>query len=219
MTQTIEQLRWLGNYLADDAESKGIWQGSEGAWYCFAGAKKLEQLQAKVAELEAENARLSDGAVCGDCDGSGWLENRVEGRYPCTCMTEAEPYQLLAEQLAAEQLNNKLLREALEAVIKVHWYESGIPVEAISTKVSTEALDKYVSEKVKEWRNAYEKSAEAAMLLSFKVDELTKQRDLAVEALEKQGHSAGCRKNAFGDICTCGLDDLLSTIKGSDAGT
>lgn len=57
-----------------------------------------------------------------------------------------EPHQ----QLAAEQLNNKLLRDALEAVIKVHGYESGIPVEAISTQASTEALDKYVAEKVKE---------------------------------------------------------------------
>ena len=50
---------------------------------------------------------------------------------------------------------------------------------------------------------------------SMKVIE--QQRDLAVEALEKQGHSAGCRKNAFGDICSCGLDDLLSTIKESEA--
>ena len=49
------------------------------------------------------------------------------------------------------------------------------------------------------------------------VAKLRNQRDLAVEALEKQGHSAGCRKNAFGDICTCGLDDLLSTIKESEA--
>ena len=60
-----------------------------------------------------------------------------------------EMYEALEDQLAAAQLNNKLLREALEAVIKVHGYESGIPVEAISTQTSTEALDKYVAEKVK----------------------------------------------------------------------
>lgn len=56
----------------------------------------------------------------------------------------------LRDQLAAEQLNNKLLRKALEAVIKVHGYESGIPVEALSTPISTDALDAYVAEKVKE---------------------------------------------------------------------
>lgn len=66
----------------------------------------------KVADLERQLADR-EGLVCGDCDGSGWLENSVEGRYPCTCMTEAEPYQLLQSQLAeamkdAEQLKNKL---------------------------------------------------------------------------------------------------------------
>lgn len=52
------------------------------------------------------------------------------------------------EQLAAEQLNNKLLRKALKAVIKVHGYASGIPVEALSLPASTEALDAYVAEKI-----------------------------------------------------------------------
>lgn len=124
---------------------------------------EIEQLQANVAELEEENARLNDGAVCGDCDGSGWLENRVEGRYPCTCMTEAEPYQLLAEQLAtsqaelaAEQLNNKMLREALEFLnARIVTMDLGGVVErALSTPASTEALDKYVAEKVKEKTDA-----------------------------------------------------------------
>ena len=57
----------------------------------------------------------------------------------------------------------------------------------------------------------------AVYVLEKQIAALTRQRDLAVEALEKQGHSAGCRKNAFGDICTCGLDDLLSTIKEIEA--
>lgn len=123
----------------------------------------IEQLTARVRELEKENTRLSDGAVCGDCDGSGWLENRVEGRYPCTCMTEAEPYQLLAEQLAAEQLNNKLLREHLRKLIEFELLNAGAlstdelcaefrqAVIAYNTTIaSTEALDAYVAEKVKE---------------------------------------------------------------------
>ena len=43
---------------------------------------------------------LRDGMVCGDCNDTGWLENREEGRYPCTCMTEAEPYQILEAKCA-----------------------------------------------------------------------------------------------------------------------
>jgi len=78
----------------------------------------------RIAELNAEVERLKSGVVCGDCDGSGWLENRVEGRHPCTCMTEAEPYQLLIEQnaeLTAEV--ERLMAEhqaACELVAKMH---------------------------------------------------------------------------------------------------
>ena len=43
---------------------------------------------------------LRDGMTCGDCNDTGWLENREEGRYPCTCMTEAEPYQILEAKCA-----------------------------------------------------------------------------------------------------------------------
>jgi len=46
-------------------------------------------------KVELRKSVENEGKVCGDCDGSGWQENRVEGRHPCTCMTEAEPYQLL----------------------------------------------------------------------------------------------------------------------------
>jgi hypothetical protein len=59
-------------------------------------------LRQRVAELEKERdeAIANEGRVCADCNDSGWLENRVDGRYPCTCMTESEPYQLLESQLA-----------------------------------------------------------------------------------------------------------------------
>lgn len=90
---------------------------------------ELEQLTARIAELEAENAKLHE---------------QVDLQVPKMAFTQ------LKEQLAAEQLNNKRLRKALEAVIKVHGYESGIPVEALSTPASTEALDAYVAEKLKE---------------------------------------------------------------------
>ena len=87
-----------------------------------------DEFKAKVAELEEENA---------------WL--KAESRDACLGLSD-----YYSMKLAAEHLNNKLLRKALEAVIKVHGYESGIPVEALSTQASTEALDKYVAEKVKD---------------------------------------------------------------------
>lgn len=72
-----------------------------------------DALRRKVEELETRQ----EGLVCGDCiDGSGWQENAVEGRYPCTCMTEAEPYQLLQEQLAACQKERDDLREIVKYI-------------------------------------------------------------------------------------------------------
>ena len=133
----------------------------------------IEQLAARVRELEEENARLSDGAVCGDCDGSGWLENRVEGRYPCACMTEAEPYQLLAEQLAAAQAYAEQLREALVVLNGVSDIGCSLVYEALALPSDTSALDAYVAEKVKE----------ASTQLLEKLEQLTQQRDLAVEAI------------------------------------
>ena len=77
MTQTIEQLRWLGNYLAADAESKGIGQGSEGARYCWSAASEIEQLRSRIAELEQFLGdtidALSDADEYLDQNRCGWL--------------------------------------------------------------------------------------------------------------------------------------------------
>lgn len=54
---------------------------------------------------------LRDGMTCGDCNDTGWLENREEGRYPCTCMTEAEPYQILLAERDALKANEETLQE------------------------------------------------------------------------------------------------------------
>lgn len=143
--------------------------------------KTIEQLQAKVAELEVEN-RIERNLRIG-VEATFDMLNEEIGRYKAAFEQQKEEIQRW--KYSAEQLNNKLLRKALEAVIKVHGYESGIPVEAISTPASTEALDKYVAEKVKEagkfdmWKtNPYTK------VLETSIEQLTKQRDLAVEALE-----------------------------------
>lgn len=77
-------------------------------------------LERQLAEKDAEIKQIKDdkeGLVCGDCDGSGWLENKVEGKFPCTCMTEAEPYQLLEQQLAESRAREVKLLEALSTRI------------------------------------------------------------------------------------------------------
>lgn len=82
---------------------------------------------------------------------------------PDVCMEHVPENEEPRQQLAAEQLNNKLLRDALEAVIKVHGYESGIPVEALAHPSDTSALDVYVAEKVKEAKNGVESEPSADM--------------------------------------------------------
>ena len=197
----------------------------------------IDNIQARVRELEAEVERLSAA--------------HVKARQ-ANADSQAE--------LAAEQLNNKLLRVALEAVIKVHGYESGIPVEAISTQASTEALDKYVAEKVnkiescrdwykrridllKEWQRKM-RDPERTIVCDIiangltmpeggryeigksDLSTITKQRDLAVEALEAIAKK--CNLDMHGDDGSLGgyaygiwntANSTLSIIKESDAGT
>jgi hypothetical protein len=67
-----------------------------------------EQAEERVTELEKqlkdERQRVEELSAmseftCADCQDTGWLHNRVEGRYACTCMTEMEPYQELEREL------------------------------------------------------------------------------------------------------------------------
>ena len=175
MTQTIEQLSFSEKFCQSKFKN-GIDRQE-------AISKDWEQLTVRVRELEEEKKELQ---ALLDFDNArlDQIEDELEdveylGPY-------VEGIKVLKTQLAASQLRETQLRKALEAVIKVHEYESGIPVEAISTQASTEALDKYVAEKVKEagkfdmWKtNPYTKVLETSN------EQLTKQRDLAVEALEK----------------------------------
>ena len=66
-----------------------------------AAASMITTLADENEKLQRQVSNLLDGEmpVCGDCDGTGWQYNRVEGRYACTCMTEAEPYQLLEAEV------------------------------------------------------------------------------------------------------------------------
>ncbi len=134
----------------------------------------IEQLTARVRELEEENARLKT-----ECD------DIKQVQFPRKLKAVAVGWK---KKLAAEQLNNKLLRDALEFLnARIVTMDLGGVVErALSLHASTEVLDKYVAEKVKEagkfdvWKtNPYTK------VLETSIEQLTKQRDLAVEALEK----------------------------------
>ena len=55
--------------------------------------------------------------LCPDCNDSGWNEDR-EGRSPCSCVSETEPYQLLEQE-------NKRLRNDMHFIMK-HSCESHI---------------------------------------------------------------------------------------------
>lgn len=49
--------------------------------------------------------------------------------------------------------------------------------------------------------------------LSRRLCKVEKQRDELLAALEGFGHKLGCKKNAFGDECTCGVDAYIASVK------
>ena len=80
-------------------------------------------LHEDCAAVERERDELLQH-VCDECrdetgSPTGWVENRVEGRVPCTCMLEAEPYQHLQRERDA-------LRRKIERVAVDRW---GMPME------------------------------------------------------------------------------------------
>jgi hypothetical protein len=67
---------------------------------CCGARDRIMYLSQQVKRLEKENEKLGQN-VCDVCspDNYGWVENRVEGRGACVCMTEAEPFQILLTAL------------------------------------------------------------------------------------------------------------------------
>lgn len=114
----------------------------------------IEQLQARIAELEEENAKLkteSRDACLGlnDYYGRKLAAAQEECEFQRNAHKQAEELMLeQSKQLAAEQLNNKLLREALEFLNArvVSMDLGGVVERALSLRASTVALDKYVEE-------------------------------------------------------------------------
>lgn len=98
----------------------------------------IEQLTARVRELEEEKRiaeLIAELEHIREQKNLLWFE-----------------FSIATQQLAAEQLNNKLLREALEFLNAriVTMDLVGVVERALSHPASTEALDAYVAEKVKE---------------------------------------------------------------------
>ncbi len=170
---------------------------------------EIESLQARIAELEAEKRDYR----------REFSEDREENIQ-------------LTKQLAASQLSEKRLRDACaiaEKTIHIVWvshlanrcdHALELCRSALSLPTDTSALDAYVAEKVKEagkfdmWKtNPYTK------VLETSIEQLTKQRDLAVEALEKiaapvrvDGTYNRCR-----EACEILARETLSAIKESEA--
>jgi len=154
MTQTIEQLTARVAELEKDLLKTKL--------DLLTSYGESEELSGRIAELEAENARLK--AECDDIK---------QVQFPRKLEAVAVGWK---KRLAAEQLNNKLLREALRGLddycdpanntsfcecdptvgyqcAVCHWpriQEVAEARAALSTPASTEALDRYVEEKVKE---------------------------------------------------------------------
>ena len=106
--------------------------------------------QAEIAKLDKRIKELEevDDLLCSDCMDTGWLENRVEGKYPCTCVSETEPYQILVQQnseQAAEIVRLRALVGECKAVIeqtprttRIDW--KGIHTPDARTHLRDEAL-------------------------------------------------------------------------------
>ena len=54
-------------------------------------------------------------------------------------------------------------------------------------------------------------------LRRLRIEELEKQNDELLAAIKSFGHKPGCRKNAFGDECSCGVDSVIARAQGNEA--
>ena len=174
----------------------------------------IDNLQARIAELEAENARL-----------------KAAVEYAETIRVENIAY--FEKQLAASQLSETQLREALQTYIDEHeecqdaddWMAMMCSMEAhhaadkaLSQPSDTSSLVSFVAEEVKELDEANEHHRQLARVSRDNELKATKQRDLAVEALEKiaapvrvDGTYNRCR-----EACEILARETLSAIKESE---
>lgn len=142
----------------------------------------IEQLTARVRELEGENARLKEIEQTNDTlldqlgDKNAALLDEVASQKHCY----AEAVAHYEKQLAAAQTEINRLRDALSKCSEqLTWlgYSANHADQALAIPHDTSALDAYVAKRLHDM--ACDKG-----LLRIQVEELTRQRDLAVEALK-----------------------------------
>ena len=172
----------------------------------------IEQLTARVRELEEENARLNGVIESNIDDGIDKImamsDEQVsalagfEGSNPedkATIARQCMDIAMLRVDLAASQAYAEQLREALQTFIDEHeectdaddWMAMlcsieahHVAEEALALPRDTSALDAYVAKRLHDM--ACDKG-----LLRIQVEELTRQRDLAVDALERVARYGG----------------------------
>ena len=183
----------------------------------------IDNFQARIAELEEENARLKE-----------------------TLVDHGEIQKSLCENLSASQAYAEQLREAIakakEGLVQWHVpenrYESLDAINAaLALPRDTSALDAYVSEKVKAKDLLIEvmgkQVQEFSGLLNMKIATLTRQRDLAVGAASDAATSLETiqlrsfgeesyldskpQMRAFAGARAKIARDIISTIKESEA--
>ena len=159
----------------------------------------IEQLTARVRELEEENARL-----------------KAAVEYAETIRVENIAY--FEKQLATSQLSETQLREALQTYIDEHeecqdaddWMAMMCSMEAhhaadkaLSQPSDISSLVSFVAEEVKELDEANEYHRQLARVSRDNELKATKQRDLAVEALNAWlGIASNCSIES--GCCCCG---------------
>ena len=103
-----------------------------------------EELKKEVARLKELNDFLEE-FTCHDCQDTGWLENRVDGRYPCTCFTECEDSPYHVEIARAETAESKLsaVKEQLEAkTVECERVKQGLQSERLTYEDKLEQSEK-----------------------------------------------------------------------------
>ena len=164
--------------VAIERASRKYWEDAYSEWInTDKAAQGLIAKDERIAELEAENERL-----------------KVENRDSCVGLND-----YYGKQLAASQLSETQLREALQTYIDEHeecqdaddWMAMMCSMEAhhaadkaLSQPSDTSSLDSFVAEEVKELDEANEHHRQLARVSRDNELKATKQRDLAVEALE-----------------------------------
>lgn len=184
----------------------------------------IEQLTARVRELEEEK-RIAELIA--------ELEHIREQKNLLWFEFSIATQQLVASQAYAEQLREALekSRSVFHQYVRIHLdknppdgekaarnaFHREICDKALATQTDTSALDAYVAKRLHDM--ACDKG-----LLRIQVEELTRQRDLAVEALQTYvDEHEECSDADDWTAMMCSVeahyvaDEALSTIKGSEA--